>query len=117
MSSHWKELLVWQRSHDFVLIIYKLIATFPQDERFHLTDQLKRAASSVPANIVEGHSRNSKKEFIRFMMFSRGSLEEVRYFILLAKDLNYIDEVKYNEIEEKAGEVSYLLNSLIKSLK
>ncbi len=68
-------MLVWKRSHDFVLTIYKLIATFPQSERFHLTDQLKRAASSVPANIVEGHSRQSQKEFVRFIMFSRGFLE------------------------------------------
>lgn len=117
MANHWKDLLVWQRSHDFVLTIYKLIATFPQEERFHLIDQIKRAASSVPANIVEGHSRQSKKEFVRFMMFSRGSLEEVRYFMLLAKDLKYMDEVKYKELEEKAGEISFLLNSLIKSLK
>lgn len=117
MSSHWKDLLVWQRSHDFVLTIYKLIATFPQDEKFHLIDQLKRAASSVPANIVEGHSRQSKKEFVRFMMYSRGSLEEVRYFLLLAKDLKYLDVEKHNELEEKAGEISFLLNSLIKSMK
>ena len=117
MSSHWKDLLVWQRSHDFVLTIYKLIATFPQEERFHLIDQIKRAASSVPANIVEGHSRQSKKEFVRFMMYSRGSLEELRYFILLAKDLKYIEEIRYKELEERAVEISYLLNSLIKSMK
>lgn len=99
MSNHWKDLLVWQRSHDFVLTIYKLLATFPREERFHIIDQIKRAASSVPANIVEGHSRQSKREFVRFMMYSRGSLEELRYFILLAKDLKYIDELKYKEIE------------------
>lgn len=60
MSSHWKDLLVWQRIHDFVLTIYKLIATFPQEERFHIIDQIRRAASSVPVNIVKDIQYNQR---------------------------------------------------------
>ena len=84
---HWKDLLVWQKSHQLVIDIYSTTNSFPDAERYNLTDQLRRASTSVPVNIVEGHSRNSKKDFQRFLYISRGSLEEVRYLILLAKDL------------------------------
>lgn len=113
---HWKDLLVWQKSHEFVLDIYKETANFPLDEKYNVINQIRRAAASIPANIVEGHSRNSKKDFMRFLYISRGSLEEVRYFFLLATDLNYIRKDSLEVFEEKAREVSYLLNALIKSL-
>uniref|UniRef100_UPI0003B56F6C four helix bundle protein n=1 Tax=Thermodesulfatator atlanticus TaxID=501497 RepID=UPI0003B56F6C len=85
-------------------------------ETYSLVDQLKRAAYSVPANIVEGCSKRSKKEFVRYLYISRGSLEELRYFLLLSKDLAYISKEKYNDFEKKLAEISYLLNQLIKSL-
>ncbi|WP_163329252.1 four helix bundle protein [Desulfurobacterium thermolithotrophum] len=116
MAGRWKELLVWQRSHEIVLDIYKLTKGFPKLETYSLIDQIKRAAYSVPANIVEGHSKKSKKEFIRYLYISRGSLEELRYFLLLSKDLNYISKEEYDNFEEKLTEISYLLNQLIKSL-
>jgi len=72
-----------------VLDIYQIVAHFPHEEKYSLCDQIKRAAVSVPANIVEGHSRNSTKEFIRFCYISRGSLEELRYYLQLTHDLNY----------------------------
>jgi len=116
MAGSWKELLVWQRSHEIVLDIYKLVKGFPKSETYSLIDQIKRAAYSVPANIVEGHSKNTRKEFLRHLYIARGSLEELRYFILLSKDLNYITEDQYNNIESRLIEISYLLNQLIKSL-
>jgi len=70
----------------------------------------------VPANIVEGHSKKSKKEFLRYLYISGGSLEELRYFLLLFKDLGYMTEEAYNTFESKLSEISYLLNQLIKSL-
>ena len=70
----------------------------------------------MPANIVEGHSKNTKKEFLRYLYISRGSLEELRYFLLLAKDLGYMAEEAHNDFESKLTEISYLLNQLIKSL-
>ncbi|HPC35544.1 MAG TPA: four helix bundle protein [Candidatus Marinimicrobia bacterium] len=114
---HWKDLEVWQLSHQLVIDIYQLTASFPKEEKFSLCDQIKRAAVSIPANIVEGHSKNSVKEFIRFLFISRGSLEEIRYLILLSKDLNFISENEYLKFEQILKNLSVKLNNLIHSLK
>ena len=87
---HWKDLDVWKKAHSLVLGIYKLTAKFPKAEAFSLVDQLRRSSYSVPANIVEGQSRNTTKEYLSFLYNARGSVEEVRYFLLLSKDLEYI---------------------------
>jgi four helix bundle protein len=112
-----KELEVWKKSHELVLRIYQLISKFPNSERYALSDQLKRAACSVPANIVEGHSRKTSKEFIQYLYQARGSLEEVRYFLLLSKDLNYLTDETFNELEDHSQTISKMLNSLISSIK
>jgi four helix bundle protein len=117
MEHSWQNLLVWQQSHALVLSIYKLSATFPEHEHYAVCDQLKRAAYSVPSNIVEGHSKQSRKEFKRYLYIARGSLEELRYFLLLSKDLAYLSEALYNKTEEHIRSVSYLLNRLINSLE
>ena len=113
----WKELKVWQKAHALVLEIYKLTARFPNDERFRLKDQLCRAATSVPANIVEGHSRQTTKEYVHFLYNARGSLEETRYHLLLAKDLGLLDSATYVRLAEDYEMVSEMLNGLIQSLK
>lgn len=116
MGRNWEDLLVWKKAHELVLDIYKLTTDFPNDEKFGLVNQMKRSALSVPANIVEGHSKNSKRDFLKFLYISRGSLEELKYFLLVSKDLKFIDEKIYNIFSEKLSEISYLLNQLIKSL-
>jgi len=113
----WKELTVWEKAHGLVLEIYKLTAEFPNEERFRLTDQLCRAAASVPANIVEGQSRQTTKEYVHFLYNARGSLEETRYHLLLAKDLNLLDSDTYAALETDYKTVSKMLNGLIQSLK
>ena len=113
----WKELVVWQKSHQLVLKIYDIVTSFPTDEKFALTDQIKRASYSIPSNIVEGHSKNTYKDFLKYLYISRGSLEELRYFIFLAKDLKYITINQFNEIENDTIEVSKMLNSFIISIK
>ncbi|MCK4394778.1 four helix bundle protein [Candidatus Bipolaricaulota bacterium] len=113
----WKELTVWEKAHGLVLEIYKLTAEFPNEERFRLTDQLCRAAASVPANIVEGQSRQTTKEYVHFLYNARGSLEETRYHLLLAKDLNLLDSDTYATLETDYKTVSKMLNGLIQSLK
>ena len=113
----WKELTVWEKAHGLVLEIYKLTAEFPNEERFRLTDQLCRAAASVPANIVEGQSRQTTKEYVHFLYNARGSLEETRYHLLLAKDLNLLDPDTYAALETDYKTVSKMLNGLIQSLK
>lgn len=114
---HWSELKVWQKAHALVLEIYKVTTTFPKTETYSLVDQIKRAAYSIPANIVEGQSRNTTKEYIQFLYIARGSLEELRYFLLLSKDLKFIDLEMYEKITKDCKEVSIMLNNLIKSLK
>ena len=114
---HWKELKVWEKAHELVIKIYKETAQFPKDEIYGLTSQLRRSSSSVPANIVEGQSRNTTKEYLQFLHNSRGSLEETRYHLLLSKELGYLSEEKYQSLENQYEEASKMLNSLIKNLK
>ena len=114
---HWKELEVWKLSHEMVLEVYRLTSSFPDHEKFRLTHQLCRAASSVPANIVEGNARYSRKEYIQFLVTARASLEETRYHSLLAKDLCYLELVDFEQLEAKAERISRMLNSFIRSLR
>ena len=74
--NNFRGLIVWQKSHELTMEIYKLTSFFPSDEKFGLVSQMRRAAYSIPANIVEGHSRKSKKEFLQFLNIAKGSLEE-----------------------------------------
>ncbi len=111
-----ENLLVWQKSHALVLNIYEITKDFPKEESFGLTSQMRRAATSIPCNIVEGKARGSNKEFKRFLLIARGSLEELKYQIVLSRDLNYINEKKHNILIESAKEVGRLLAGLIKSL-
>ena len=113
----WKDLDVWQRAHALVLKVYEVTYSFPPEERFRLVDQLCRSAASVPANIVEGQSRQTTKEYVQFLYNARGSLEETRYHLLLAKDLGLLKKDGYNTLESGYEIVSKMLNKLIQSLK
>jgi four helix bundle protein len=113
----WKDLEVWKLSHNLVLEIYVLTKCFPADERFRLIDQLCRAAVSVPTNIAEGKGRNSLREYLQFLSIARGSVEEVKYLLLLARDLDYLDTPKYDEIIQDYDRVGKMLNKLIASLR
>lgn len=113
MAHPWKDLIVWQKSHELVLDVYMLTNCFPENEKFGLIQQLRRSASSIAANIVEGKSKKTDKEFSSYLYNSRGSLEETRYHLLLSKDLGYIDKDQYDRLENMATEVSFLINKLI----
>lgn len=109
-----KDLIVWQKAHLFVLDVYKLTNSFPSHEIFGLTSQFRRAAVSIAANIAEGYKRTGKKDKVRFLNISQSSLEECRYFLILARDLNY----GYNkEMENRLEEVSKMLESYSKAIK
>ena len=114
---NWKKLKVWEETHSLVLEIYRVTTSFPKSETYGLIDQLKRAAYSVPSNIVEGQSRNTTKEYLHFLHNARGSLEEVRYFLLLSFYLKFLKENKYKDLEQKYESASKMLNGLIKSIK
>ena len=115
--NNWKELKVWKKAHEMVIKIYGVTKTFPPEEIYRLVDQICRSASSVPANIVEGQSRNTTKEYLKFLYNARGSLEETRYHLLLSRDLGYLDLKRYDDLEKGFTEVSLMLNALIKSMK
>ena len=110
-------LKVYKEAHLFVIEIYKVTKNFPRHELFGLISQIRRASVSVVANIVEGNSRNHKKEFIQFLYLSNGSLEEVKYYLILAKDLGYISDSEYKHLQEKAENISKMINGLIRYLR
>jgi four helix bundle protein len=112
-----RKLLVWQRAHQLVLLVYKFTESFPKSELFGLTSQARRSAVSVPANIAEGYAAGGKGQFARFLNIAQGSLAEVEYYLILSRDLYYINDAQYQEAEPLHGEVSYLLHRLIQPLK
>lgn len=112
-----RKLIVWQKAHQLVLLVYKLTDKFPKTEIYGLTSQLRRAAASVPANIAEGYGYGKRGQTGRFIDIAQGSLSEVEYFLILALDLNYIDQKEYDQAESLRAESGYLLYRLEQSLK
>ncbi len=113
----YRKLIIWQRVHPFVLDVYKVTLNFPKEEAFGLTSQLRRAAVSVVANIVEGQAQNTKLQYLQFLNHSNGSLAEVEYYIELARDLGYFSADMYEKLENQRREIGFLLFQLINSLK
>ena len=111
------DLDVWNLAHEFVLEIYKITKKYPEDEKFGLTNQLRRAASSIPANIAEGNGKQTTRLYIQSLYISKAELNEARYFLLLSKDLNYLMQEKYIELKMKLDRIEMMLMGLIKSLK
>ena len=111
----YKELVVWQKSMVLVKEIYSLSESFPEYERFGLTNQIRKSSISIPSNIAEGWGRLSRKNYIQFLRISRGSLFELETQILIAIELNYINDNKISQ--NLITEISKMLNSLIKKLE
>jgi four helix bundle protein len=109
-----KDLIVWQKAHRFVLAIYSLTATFPRSEIYCLTSQMRRAAISVPANIAEGFSKRGENDKTRFFNVAQGSLEECHYYLILIQDLGY---GIITEIEPLLEEVSKLLVAYARAIE
>jgi four helix bundle protein len=103
-----QDLIVWQKAHHWVLAIYQFSADFPRTELYGLTSQLRRAAVSVPANVAEGFKKKGPADKKRFFNIAQGSLEESRYYLILARDLHYGDSQK---LLEQLDEVGRLLNA------
>ena len=108
-----KDLLIWQKSHQFVLEVYKLTNRFPKEEIYGLTSQFRRAAVSIPSNIAEGFKKRGKSDKARFMNIAQGSLEESRYYLILTRDLEYADTSQLLSLVE---ELSKLLESYYSSI-
>ena len=109
----YRDLLAWQKSMQFVTDVYHETADFPKEEVYGLTNQLRRAAVSVPSNIAEGHGRSSKKEFHRFVSQARGSLLEVETQLEIARNLGYLSADGASVLLSKASEIARMLNGLL----
>jgi len=112
-----KELDVWKYSIDFVMDIYKITSSFPKEEVYGLTSQIKRSAVSVPSNIAEGLARQTKKEQIQFLYIALGSLSELETQLIISKKLGFLQETAYNDIQFKIERIRKLLTGLIKYQK
>ncbi|MBK8491971.1 MAG: four helix bundle protein [Saprospirales bacterium] len=111
-----EKLKAWQCAHEFTLKVYRLTGKFPTEEKFGLTNQFRRAAVSIAANISEGTGKSSIKEIIRFLVISRGSIEECQYYLILAKDLQFISTEEFHQLRDDLNQIGRLLNGLINSL-
>ncbi len=114
----YKDLLIWQKGIKIVTMVYHLTNSFPKEELFALTNQLKRAAVSIPSNISEGFGRNTDKSFSHFLDISRGSLYELETQLIIAREIGFItDEKLFNQILNEVEEESKMINSFSKTLK
>ncbi len=115
-SKTFKDLQAWQKAHSFVLAVYKVTKSFPNDEIYGLTSQFRRAAVSVPANIAEGYKKLSNADKLRFYNIAQGSLEECRYYVILSFDLEYISQSDQIELNKLLDDTSRLLNYYCRSI-
>jgi len=114
----YKKLHVWEKAHHLVLFVYKkVLPEFPKHEQYDLMSQTKRAAYSITLNVVEGSGRNSEKDLAHFLDMALGSVHELEYSCLLAKDLDYLTVEIYDEVNSKANEVKAMLIALIKKIR
>jgi four helix bundle protein len=110
-------LFVWQKSHEIVLEVYRISRTFPREELFGLTSQMRRCALSIPSNNAEGCGRGSDQDFARFLIISMGSATELEYQLFLSRELEYINAQSHQALDEKVREIKKMLTSLIQRLK
>ena len=115
-TKRFQDLVAWQKAHTFVLAVYQLSGLFPALERFGLCSQFQRAAVSIPANIAEGYRKLGIADKLRFLNIAQGSLEECRYYVLLSKDLGYIDSNTYETMAIQIEEVSKVLNGYCRGI-
>ena len=117
MLKSFRELEVWQKAHELTLETYRVSEKFPDRERFGIVSQVRRSAASVPANIAEGFGRRTTKELLQFLANANGSLEETRYFLLLGRDLGYLKDQDFEEMNERCSSVAQMIAGLGRSLK
>jgi four helix bundle protein len=108
---------VWMKSHHLTLEIYRVTEEFPKNEMFGLTNQIRRASASIPANIAEGCGRDSDADFARFLQIAMGSASELEYHLLLANDLGFLESAIYGQLNNQTAEIKQMLTSFIKKLK
>lgn len=111
-----RDLHVWQKAHQLTLVVYRHTASFPREELYGLTTQLRRSASSIAANLAEGCGRNGDAELARFCSIAMGSASELEYHLLLARDLNLLNTADHADLAQQATEVKRMLTGLLQKL-
>ena len=114
-AQSFEDLIVWQKNHELTLLVYRVTADFPKSELYGLVSQMRRAAVSVPANIAEGFKRRKNPDNARCMNIAQASLEEVRYYFILSRDLGYLKEIGRSRIDEIARLLSAYIRSVLGS--
>jgi len=113
----YRDLLVWQKGIDLVVVSYRAKEAFPKSETYGLTSQIRRAATSIPANIAEGYGRGTRKEYVQFLMFTQGSLKELETHFIVSEKLTYITAAQCERVLKQTDELGRMLGSLIRKLK
>lgn len=113
----YRKIQAWQHADDLVVAIYGVTKHFPKEELFALTSQLRRAAYSVPANIVEGAARSSQKDYLHFLQIARGSLAETHYFLHLCQRLRYLSVAQHAALAQQAESAARVLAGLIRAVE
>jgi four helix bundle protein len=114
---NYKDLKVWEKGHQFTVAVYSVTKGFPKEEIYSLTNQIRRAAASIPANIAEGCGKKSQNEFAHFLNIALGSSNEAEYFLLLAKDLGYLDNQQYEQLSTTINQIKGMLITLISRVR
>jgi four helix bundle protein len=113
----YKKLKVWEKAHKFAIAVYQTTQGFPKEELYSLTSQLRRAAFSIPLNIVEGQASQSKREFLNFLNISNRSLVEAEYLLEVVEELGFIDKSIYDNLDQLRFEVAIMLQALMKAVR
>ena len=114
---NYKDLKVWERAHHFTLKVYESTTTFPKEKIYGVTNQLRRAAFSIPANIAEGCGKNTKNDFAHFLNIALGSANESEYFLILSRDLKYLNQEGFDILYNYINEVKAMLIGLISKVR
>ena len=112
-----RELQVWRKAHNITMAVYEATRTFPREELYGLTSQLRRSAASIPANIAEGCGRRSDGEMSRFLQIARGSASEIEYHVFLAHELRYLRDDRFRQLTREADELQRMLTALIQRFR
>ena len=110
---YYRELIVWQKSIDLAIMVYEAVKTLPKEELYSLSDQIRRAAISIPSNIAEGNQRNTTRDYLRFLSIAKGSLGELETQLIICERLNFLSNAQTTPIMNQCTEVSKMLNKLI----
>ena len=112
-----KKFQVWHKSHALAVAVYKLTSSFPKDEMYGMTSQIRRASASIPANIAEGCGRGGEVEFARFLTIASGSASELEYHLLLCRDIGLLQSADYDRLDAEICEVKKMLSTLVNKMK